>query len=99
MSRFKRYLKRKEFIKQMSAPLTLYIKDGDIWKPIATLDSKDFNPKDLYEEPKIDIFANNPITVSFQANFIIPTQIDYSDLDSTLNTLGILLESDLEEGE
>ena len=80
----------------MTGPMTLYIDTPDGWKPIATLDSSDFNPNDLFEKTVSPIFGGNNITINFEGNFTMPIEPDYSDLDSTLNTLGIPLQSDLE---
>lgn len=83
MSSLRRYLKRKHFRRPPSGPITLYIGDGNGgWTPIASLDTKDFNPTLLHYDGTAKI-----------------TEPDYSDLESTLNTLGIPLESDLEDGE
>lgn len=89
-------MKRKGHIKPLGSPVTLSIYTPDGWKPIATIDSKDFNPSDLYEKATHSIFDTNKITVNFEGSFIMPNETDYSDLDETLNTLGITLQSDLE---
>jgi len=77
----------------MSGPVTLYIKEWDNWKPIATLSSSDLNPDDLYKEAVSPIF---PTRYFYE---VPQNEPDYSDMESTLNTLGIPLESDLEEDE